>query len=117
MKPIKLNLKRQARSKRVRAKIHGSKDKPRLHVYRSSVHTYAQIINDDTGRTLVSASEVELKAKAKTKSEKARLLGELIAQKAKDKKIIAVRFDRGAYKYQGRVKAFAEAARIGGLKF
>ena len=108
----------QARKKRVRAKLAQRQDRPRLHVFRSNQHTYAQIIDDQTGVTLVSAAETELdKAGSRTKTQRAVLIGDLIARKAKTKKITHIRFDRGAYKYHGRVRALAEAARKGGLDF
>jgi large subunit ribosomal protein L18 len=95
-----------------------------LTVFRSYKYIYAQIINDDKGETLVSVSEKDLKsvgARAttltKTKIEKAFQLGEILAQKAKKKKIKSVYFDRGSYKYHGRIKALAEGARKGGLEF
>jgi large subunit ribosomal protein L18 len=123
--------KRKRRHKRVRAKISGTKERPRLCVFRSNLHIYAQLINDEKGKTLLSASDLELKKKAekeKVKSGKkeesqsgkkaiAYKVGELIAEKALKKKIKKVVFDRGGYKYQGRVKALAEGAREGGLIF
>ena len=93
---------------------------PRLVVFRSAKHIYAQII-DKTGKVLVSVSEKEIKikkeAKPLTKTEKARFVGQLVAQKAINKKIQKIVFDRGAYHYHGRVKNLAEAVRKGGLKF
>lgn len=117
MKTKKQNRNTTNRKKRVRAKIGQHKDHPRLNVYRSNRHIYAQIIDDNKGKTLVAASEKEIKAKVSTKTESAKLVGEMIAKKAKIKKINTIRFDRGAYKYHGRIKALAEAARKGGLKF
>lgn len=92
-------------------------DKPRLTVFRSNKYFYAQIIDDSKGVTLVSAYERELKEKIPTKAQRARALGKLLAEKAKKTKFQAVVFDKGSYKYHGRVKSFAEAAREGGLKF
>lgn len=110
--------KRYRRHKRVKAKIFGTKERPRLCVFRSAKHIYAQLIDDEKGRTLVSASCQELrKKKGQTKTEKAKEIGKLIAKKALEKKIEKVVFDRGGYAYHGRVKALAEGAREGGLKF
>lgn len=104
------------RHRRVRSKISGTTDVPRMSFFRSNKNNYVQIIDDSKGETIVSASDNELKSKGK-KSEKAKALGELIAKKALDKKITKVVFDRGGYQYLGRVKVFAEAARSAGLKF
>ncbi|HDQ22578.1 MAG TPA: 50S ribosomal protein L18 [Candidatus Uhrbacteria bacterium] len=109
--------KRQSRQKRVRAKIIGTKETPRLNVFRSLKHINLQIIDDNSGKTLVSANDLELKSKKGTKFEKAREVGKLIAKKALEKKITKVVFDRAGYKYHGRVKSAAEGAREGGLKF
>jgi large subunit ribosomal protein L18 len=112
--------KRIARHRRVRAKIKGTKERPRLCVFRSNRHIYAQLIDDGEGRTLISASDFELetkKNKKAVKSELAKEVGKLVAQKAAAKKIKEVVFDRGGYKYHGRVRALAEAAREAGLKF
>lgn len=119
--------KRYRRHKRVRAKIFGTARRPRFCVFRSARHIYAQLIDDEKGRTILAASDLELGRKVKTiegKKEKktgkiaaAFELGKLIAQKALKKKIEKVVFDRGGYKYHGRVKALAEGARTGGLKF
>jgi large subunit ribosomal protein L18 len=106
------------RKKRIRAKVQGTSERPRLSVFRSNKHVYAQIINDETKQTLTGASEQELKLAAKTnKSGRAKEIGLLIAKKAATKKVTAVVFDKGSYKYHGRVKAVAEGAREGGLKF
>lgn len=108
------------RSIRIRAKIEGTKNKPRLCVFRSSRFIYAQIIDDVAGRTLISASEKEVKDKREAKLNKidrAKLVGQLLAQKANRAKVTKVVFDRNGYKYHGRVKALAEATREGGLKF
>ena len=110
--------KRQRRRKRVRAKIKGTAQRPRLTVFRSNQAIYAQIIDDEKGVTLVAASEKDLdKNKKGRKTERARWVGEILAQKALKKKIIRVVFDRGYYQYHGRVRALAEGARKGGLKF
>lgn len=105
------------RKLRVRAKTKGTNEKPRLSVYRSNKFIYAQIIDDQKGKTIVGASEKELAIKdKKTKTEKSKELGLLIAKKAIAKKVKEVVFDRGSYKYHGRVKQVAEGAREGGLK-
>lgn len=109
-------VKRGIRHNRVRAKIFGTRQRPRLSVFRSGKNIYAQIIDDSAGRTLVEASSLKLSAKAK-KTETSRAVGSALAQAALPKNIISVVFDRGGYKYHGRVKALAEGAREGGLKF
>jgi len=116
---IKNNKKqRERRKKRVRAKIYGTLEKPRLSVFRSLKHIYAQLINDGKGETLVSASDLDLKKDKKIiKKDLAREIGKLIASKAKEKNISQVVFDRSSFKYHGRVKELAEGAREGGLKF
>ncbi len=140
MNPRKtLNKIRFRRKKRARAKIFGTADKPRLSIFRSNRYTYVQLIDDKTGKTLISASTYELSksekpafakapASAKASADKsaggqkekkrelAGKLGELIAKKAIEKNIIKAVFDRGKYKYHGRIKAVAEAARKGGLQ-
>lgn len=98
----------------MRAKI---KDKIRLSVFRSNKYISAQVIDDNKGVTLLSVSEKEIKKDGKTKTERAKNLGLLLAKKSKNKKIEKVVFDRGRFKYHGRVKALAEGAREGGLKF
>ena len=115
---------RSARIKRhlrVRRKVEGNGDRPRLCVFRSLNHIYAQIIDDVKGHTLVTAStldtEIKGNSKDKNKTGHAELVGELLAKRASEKKIKQVAFDRGGFKYHGRVKALAEAARKGGLKF
>ncbi len=115
---IKNKTQKQKRQIRVRAKMFGTKDKLRLSVFKSNKYISAQVINDEIGKTLVSVSEKELSAKEKsTKTERARQLGIALAKKALGKKIKAVVFDRGSYLYHGRIKALAEGAREGGLKF
>lgn len=119
---------RLRRRKKIRAKIFGSATKPRLCVFRSSQHIYAQLINDEKNKTLASARDQELKLKAKTQKTKEGLplagksavafdVGRLVAEKAKKIKIEKAVFDRGGYKYHGRIKALADGARAGGLKF
>jgi large subunit ribosomal protein L18 len=106
---------------RVRARVAGTTDRPRLCVFRSLNNIHAQIIDDSTGHTLVAASsldaDIKTKITGKKKSEIAGLVGTLIAQRALEKKIKQIAFDRGGYKYHGRVKALADAARKGGLDF
>ena len=106
---------------RIRAKVEGTTSRPRLCVFRSLNHIYAQVIDDAQWHTLTSAStldpEIKNEADGKTKTGKAELLGSLIAKRALDKGVKQVVFDRGGYKYHGRVKALAEAARKGGMKF
>jgi large subunit ribosomal protein L18 len=101
--------------------VAGTPERPRLAVYRSLKHIYAQVIDDQAGRTLVAASDLEKDLRSarngKKKTEVAALVGEVVAKKAKAKGINAVVFDRGGYRYHGRVKALAEAARKGGLSF
>lgn len=109
---------RERRRARAKAKMKGSQRRPRLSVFRSGKHIYAQLIDDERGKTLASASDLALPDKSKkTKTELAKLAGQVLAQKAPKKGIKLVVFDRGGYKYHGRVKALAEGARVGGLKF
>jgi len=110
---------RKKRHLRIRKKIKGTSERPRLNVYRSSKHMYAQIIDDVKGVTLVAAStkDKELDIKNGGNVEAAKLVGALIAKRAKEKGIEQVVFDRGGYIYHGRVKALAEAAREAGLEF
>ncbi|MGE4276950.1 MAG: 50S ribosomal protein L18 [Lawsonibacter sp.] len=109
---------RQKRHKRVRAKISGTPERPRLNVFRSGANIYAQIIDDVNGVTLVSASSLEKDFKAEgTKSDAAKQVGIQVAERAKAKGIENVVFDRGGFVYHGRVKALAEGAREGGLQF
>lgn len=106
--------------KRIRKTITGTKEKPRLSVFRSNKHIYTQFINDDEGRTMLSVSSLNKEITDKkniTKTEQAKLVGKLTAEKSKAAKITSVVFDRNGYLYHGRVKALAEAAREGGLKF
>ena len=109
---------RTRRHIRVRRKISGTQDRPRLCVYRSNTNLYVQIIDDVAGNTLVQASTLDKNVKTKhANKEAAKELGNLIAKKALDKKIDTVVFDRGGYIYHGVVKELAEAAREAGLKF
>ena len=109
---------KEKRHRRVRAKIYGTEERPRLCVFKSNKHIYAQVINDEKGFTLASASDLEIKDLKKDKKiDLAQKVGELIAKKAKDKKIETVVFDRGGFRYHGRVKTLAEEARKQGLQF
>ncbi|HSK99006.1 MAG TPA: 50S ribosomal protein L18 [Rubrobacteraceae bacterium] len=105
---------REKRRKRVRRKIFGTPERPRLSVYRSNVHIYAQLIDDERGRTIVAADSREVGEASR--KEAARKVGELVARKAADAGIEEVVFDRGGNKYHGRIAALAEGAREGGLK-
>lgn len=111
-----LKTSRIKRQKRIRAKIRGREDLPRLSVFRSNKYIYAQAIDDQKGVTLVSVFEKEVK-EGKTKTEKAKALGSLLAAKLLKKKKDKIVFDRGSFRYHGRVKAFAQGLREGGLKF
>lgn len=112
---------RVRRHVRVRKNLMGTAERPRLNVFRSLSGIYAQMIDDQTGHTLLSASSVDRdlreKLKGMKKSEQAKLVGQTLAERAKNKGIQAVVFDRGGYRYIGRVKAFADGAREGGLQF
>ena len=113
---------RKRRHVRVRAKVNGTPMRPRLNVFRSSAHIYAQVIDDIAGHTLVAASDLEVEIKERagegaTKSARAKTVGQIIAERAKAAGIETVVFDRGGFLYHGRVKAVAEGAREGGLVF
>ncbi|MCL5611149.1 MAG: 50S ribosomal protein L18 [Chloroflexi bacterium] len=112
---------RVRRHKRVRKNLSGSAQRPRLAVFRSVTDIYAQVIDDAAGHTLVSASSIDKdlreKVKGLKKSEQAKVVGKAVAERAKSKGISAVVFDRGGFKYMGRVKALADGARDGGLQF
>ena len=112
---------RERRHRRVRKYVNGTPDRPRLNVFRSEAEIYAQVIDDIAGHTLAAASSIDHELKSKVaglkKTEQARLVGELVAQRAKDKGISQVVFDRGGFRYIGRVKALADGARNGGLDF
>ena len=112
-------IKRQKIRYRIRKKIEGSADKPRLSVFRSNSEIYAQLIDDNKGNTIAAASsrDKDIAAQKVTKTEKSKLVGLLIARKATELGIQKVVFDRGGNLYHGRVKAIAEAAREGGLQF
>ncbi|MEX1013783.1 MAG: 50S ribosomal protein L18 [Candidatus Paceibacterota bacterium] len=118
MDRTKLNNKRFLRKNRTRKTVgKGTSEKPRLSVYRSNKYIHAQIIDDNSGKTLISASSKEVNKEKGTKSEKASKLGKILAEKALKEDIKNVFFDRGEYRYHGRVKALAEGAREGGLNF
>lgn len=113
---------RKRRHVRVRAKVSGTGGRPRLNVFRSSAHIYAQVIDDDRGNTLVSASDLEQEVRDRagddaTKSARARAVGEIVGERAKAAGIEAIVFDRGGYLFHGRVKAVADGARAAGLVF
>lgn len=117
---VKLEARRR-RERRTRAKIFGTPARPRLSVFRSLVNIFAQVIDDEKGHTLVSAStidkEVVARVQGKTRTEAAKIVGQVVAERAKQAGIEAVVFDRGGFQYHGRVAALAEGAREGGLKF
>ncbi|QDP38901.1 50S ribosomal protein L18 [Radiobacillus deserti] len=117
-KPDK-NVVRKKRHNRVRKNLFGTAERPRLNVYRSNKHIYAQLIDDESGVTLASASTVDngLSVEATSNVEAAQKVGELIATRAQEKGLKNVVFDRGGYLYHGRVKALADAAREAGLEF
>jgi large subunit ribosomal protein L18 len=112
---------RLLRHRRVRKHVIGTPERPRLNIFRSHRHIYAQVIDDSRGYTLASASTVDVEVKAQTeelnKTEQARVVGRVVAERALDQGVKRVVFDRGGYKYHGRVKALADAAREGGLEF
>jgi len=113
------NASRKKRHARVRAKLSGTAARPRLNVFRSNKHLYAQVIDDMSGVTLASASTIEkdLNLESTSNVEAAKLVGELVAKRAVEKGITAVVFDRGGYLYHGRIQALADAARENGLQF
>ena len=112
---------RVRRHARVRRKVTGTPERPRLSVFRSTAEIYAQLIDDQAGKTLVSASSIDHELRVKLdgmkKVEQARLVGKMVAERAREKGIQQVVFDRGGFRYIGRVKALADAAREGGLEF
>ena len=113
---------RQRRHVKVRARVSGTAARPRLCVFRSSAHIYAQVIDDQRGHTLVSASDIEEAVRDRagetsTKSDRARIVGEVVGERAKEAGIEAVVFDRGGFLFHGRVKAVADGAREAGLQF
>ncbi len=112
---------RLRRHARVRRKVSGTDERPRLNVFRSSTHIYAQIIDDREGHTLVAASDLDKSLQSelegKSKTERAKAVGRAIAERARDRDVKSVVFDRGGYQFHGRVKALAGAARESGLGF
>lgn len=112
---------RKRRHLRVRKRINGTTERPRLNVFRSLSQIYAQVINDETGLTLISASSIDRDLRknmtGKTKTEQAEQVGKVVAERAKSQGIDQVIFDRAGYRYIGRVKALADGAREGGLQF
>jgi len=108
---------RNRRHARVREKVRGSAARPRLAVFRSIEHIYAQLIDDDAGKTLVQASSLDERQPKAKKSERAKAVGAMLGEKAKAKGIGEAVFDRGGYRYHGRVKALGDAARSAGLRF
>ena len=121
LKKIDKNSVRKAKHERIRFHLNGNAERPRLSVYRSTTHIYAQVIDDKSGKTLCSCStmdkDIRDKMAGRTKSEQATLVGELLAKKCLAKKIKQVVFDRSGYIYTGRVKQVAEGARSAGLEF
>jgi large subunit ribosomal protein L18 len=110
---------RQKRHDRIRLRLEGTESRPRLAVFRSNVHIYAQIIDDSSGRTLAAAStlEKELRSSGSTKTEEAAVVGRLVAERAKSAGVERVVFDRAGFRYHGRIKSLADAAREAGLEF
>lgn len=116
MKNLKAE-KRERRHVRIRARMAGTAERPRLVVFRSLKKNYAQLVDDASGKVLAAASDSVVAAKSGTKSQRAKAVGAELAKKALEKGISACVFDRNGYKYHGRVKALADGAREGGLKF
>jgi large subunit ribosomal protein L18 len=108
---------RGRRHARVRKKVSGTAERPRLNVFRSTTHIYAQVIDDVAGHTLAAASDLDKGITGKSKTERAAAVGKAVAERAKGAGIESVVFDRGGYQYHGRVRALAEAAREAGLGF
>ncbi|MBQ7888928.1 MAG: 50S ribosomal protein L18 [Erysipelotrichaceae bacterium] len=117
LKKVSKNEERTRRHARVRTKINGTPERPRLNVFRSNAHIHAQIIDDVNGKTLVAASSVEMKLANGGNVEAAKAVGAEVAKRALEANITEVVFDRGGYVYHGRVQALADAAREAGLKF
>ncbi len=109
--------KRLKRRRRVRAKVQGSAERPRISVFRSNRGLFAQLIDDETGRTLVAANWTEPELRSLSRMDQARRIGELLAERAKTVGVETAVFDRGGYRYHGRVKALADGARASGLAF
>lgn len=119
--PQPTSVQRDRRHRRLRVKVQGTQERPRLNVYRSLEHIYAQVIDDTVGHTLVAASTLDTEVKkaidGKSKSDAAKIVGQIVARRAKAAGISKVVFDRGGNRYHGRVKALADGAREGGLEF
>jgi large subunit ribosomal protein L18 len=111
------NAQRLRRRRRVRAKVRGTAERPRISVFRSNRGVAAQLIDDDTGRTIAAVSWTEAELRKLDRTEQAKKAGEVLANRAKDAGITSVVFDRGGYRYHGRVAALADGAREGGLEF
>jgi large subunit ribosomal protein L18 len=119
-KPVDVRGARQRRHRRIRVNVSGTPERPRLNVFRSLQHIYAQVIDDTTGTTIVAASTNEPSVRSDpsgTKTERARAIGRTLAERAQAKGVRAVVFDRGGYLYHGRVRALADGAREAGLEF
>lgn len=112
-----LKISRIKRQKRIRAKIRGNGQSPRVSIFRSNKFIYAQAINDESAKTLASVSESELKEKTGKKLDRAKALGLLLSEKLKKEKLTKIIFDRGSFRYHGRVEAFAQGLREGGITF
>jgi large subunit ribosomal protein L18 len=108
--------KRLRRRRRVRSKVHGTAERPRLSVYRSNRGMFAQLVDDDAGRTLAAVNWTEKELRAMNRMEQAKRAGGVLAQRASEAGVQSCVFDRGGYRYHGRVRALAEGAREGGLK-
>jgi len=112
---------RERRHQRLRMRVHGTSERPRLNVFRSLRHMYAQLIDDAAGHTMVAASTLDAEVSEQiaklSKAEQAKLVGKVLAKRALEKGVKKIVFDRGGYKYHGRVKALAESARAEGLQF
>lgn len=109
--------KRRMRHRRIRAKVFGTKERPRLSVFKSNYHLYVQLINDNEGETFIAASDKEIKTKNKTKKNIAYEIGKLAAKKAAEKGVSNIVFDRSGYKFHGIILELVKGAREGGLKF
>ena len=119
-KPVDTRTARQRRHRRIRVSLNGTEQRPRLNVFRSLQHIYAQVIDDTSGTTLAAASTNEPEARTSlsgSKTDRARAVGKTIAERAREKGVSAVVFDRGGYLYHGRIKALADGAREAGLEF
>ena len=108
---------RKVRAFRTRARVRGTEERPRVSVYRTNMHIYAQMIDDESGRTLCEANSKAMKLKYGGNIDAAKQVGEELGRKAKEQNVERVGFDRGSYRYHGRVKALADALRSAGLKF